>query len=107
MQKGVQMKINNFEEIKNKVWPKTKKELEKAIEKTKKAIDTGERYLKTLSQKGVENTHKIALTLKREKLYYELGRTLHDTPKNKWLEGKKIDELIEAINEINKDIGNK
>jgi len=96
-----------FDEIKNNLWPKTKKELEKALDSTKKAIDTGEKYLKELSEKGIEKTRKISLSLKREKIYYELGRAVAMTAKSKWQDAKEIDDLVDEIKKLTKEIDNK
>lgn len=96
-----------FLEIRNNLWPKTKKELEKVLESSKKAIDTGEKYLRELSEKGIDKTKKIALGLKREKIYYELGRVVAATAKSKWQNAEKIDSLVEEVKQLTKEIEEK
>ena len=49
------MDSERFNEFKNKVWPQTKKELEKGMESTKKMIIEGEKHIKALSQKSIKN----------------------------------------------------
>ena len=87
-----------------KAWPKTKKELERAMKNAKIMLSKGEKYLKDVSDKGVEQTKKISLSLKREKLYYDLGKTLATTSANKWGGSKKIKTALSEIKKIDKDI---
>lgn len=91
-------------EIKTRVWPQTKKELEKAISNARVIIDKGEKYFKEVSEKGIDNTKKLSLTLKKEKFYYDLGKTAAQTPKTQWDKNKKITGLIKAIKKIDKAI---
>jgi hypothetical protein len=92
---------------KNKLWPKTRVELEKIVSTTKSAIDTGEKYLKEISEKGIKKTKTIPLRLKREKLYYELGRTVSSLCKSKWENDEQIANLIREIKQLDKNIGTK
>lgn len=78
--------------------------VEKAIETTKETFRKGEDYLKEVSEKGVKETKKISLGLKREKLCYELGKTVAETPKTKWQSSKEIDGLMKQIRELNREI---
>ncbi len=93
-----------FKDVVDKVWPKTKKELEKAIESAKKYLVKGEGYLKDVSEKGIEQTKKMSLSLKREKLYRDLGKVAADTAMTKWKTTKKITALVKEIKELNKQI---
>lgn len=86
-----------------KIWPKTRKELEKVAQSTKTAIDKGEQYIKTLSQEGIRNAKKIAVSFKKEKLYYELGKTIAVTPKSKWHESAAIEAVITEIKNLERE----
>jgi len=93
-----------FAELKQKVWPKTRKELERVLDTTRNAIDKGEKYIKDVSEKGVESAKKLSLSLRKEKFYYELGKTVANTSKTKWTTSKKIEACIKGIKKIDKDI---
>ena len=95
---------DNFKKTVDNLWPKTRKELEKAIEETKKVIARGESYIKAVSARSVDKTRKISLSMKREKLYYILGKNIAKTPKSKWNSDKKIGELIKGIKTLDKEI---
>ncbi|UCG35310.1 MAG: hypothetical protein JSW17_00480 [Candidatus Omnitrophota bacterium] len=90
---------SRFAELK-KLWPKTKKEWEKGLKQTKKLLDKGETYLKSVSEKGVEQTRKISLNLKKEQLYYNLGKLVANTPKTKWSKSPKVAKLLKQIANI-------
>ncbi|UCC96016.1 MAG: hypothetical protein JSW40_04505, partial [Candidatus Omnitrophota bacterium] len=94
-------------EVAEKVWPKTKKELEKAIDRAKVLMGRGEEYLKGVTEKGVENTKKLSLSLKREKLYHDLGKLAAVTPKNKWAHTKRINDLLKDIKTIDREVKKK
>lgn len=93
-----------IEEIAHKLWPRTKKELESALENTKEILSKGEQYLKDVSDKGIKNTKKLSLNFKREKLYYDLGKTLSKIAKDKWLEDQKADVLLKKIKILDQEI---
>lgn len=80
--------------------------VEKAIETTKETFRKGEDYLKEVSEKGVKETKKVSLGLKREKLCYELGKAAAETAMSKWQSSKKIGDLMGQIKELNKEIKN-
>ena len=98
------MAQEKFKDVVNKVWPKTKKELEKAIENAKKYLAKGEEYLKEVSEKGIKQTKKLCINLKREKFCHDLGKAVAVTAMGKWKTSKKITALIEKIKELNRQI---
>jgi len=98
------MAKEKIKEVVDKIWPKTKKELEKGIENTKKLLNKGERYLKVISDKSIDGTKKLSLSLKREKLYYNLGKLLARLNKSKWSKDNKINDLITEIRGLDKEI---
>lgn len=93
-----------IEEIAHKLWPKTKKELESALENTKEILSKGEQYLKDVSDKGIKNTKKLSLNFKKEKLYYDLGKTLSKIEKDKWPEDQKSEALLKKIKILDQEI---
>jgi len=98
------MKDQRLQEMIDKVWPRTKKELEKAMVQTKRLIVEGEKHFKVISQKSIKNTKKLSLSLKREHLYYSLGKSTAGTPKTKWSSAKKINSLIKNIKKLDQEI---
>jgi len=100
MEKEKKKKID----IKSEFWPKTKKGIGIAINSTKKVIDSGEQYIKKLSLQGINKTKEISLSLKREKLYYKLGRLIIVTPNHEWLDNEGIARLISQIRKIDQDL---
>jgi len=94
------------EKIEN-IWPMAQKEIEKGIENAKKMIAAGEKYLKELSEKGIEKTKKTSFALKREKLYYDLGKAVASTSPDKYKTNKKITKLTKEIKKIDKEIKKK
>ena len=74
----------------DKVWPTAKKDLEKTLAQTKKLIAEGEKHLKEFTEKSVEQTRRVSLGIRREKVYYDLGRLVARTAPAKWKTTKKI-----------------
>lgn len=98
------MDKEKWNEIMNKMWPKTKKELEKGIDNAKKFLETGEKHLKDFSEKSAEQTKKVSLILRREKLYYDLGKTVSKTPRTRWTKTGKIGGFIKTIKQLDQEI---
>jgi len=99
-------KNKGFKEMMDKLWPKTQREIEKAVKHTKKALKEGEKYLKEFSEKGAKETKKLSLSLKKEKLYYDLGKTVAKTAVNKCQGNKRIAGLKKQIKDLEKEIKN-
>jgi predicted nucleic acid-binding Zn-ribbon protein len=91
----------------NKLWKRTKKDLEIAIDNTTKLIKKGEGYIKEFSEKGKEKIEALNITVKREKLYYQLGKTIASTPKSRWTSSKKLDKILKEIKNLTKEIKKK
>ncbi len=100
----VNKKKDPLKEIAEKVWPKTKKELEKGMKSAKEMLNKGEKYLKDVSDKGREKTKKLSLTLRREKLFYDLGKAAATTVKTKWNSSKKIQSVLTEIKNLTAQI---
>ncbi len=93
-----------FQEIKEKHWPKAKKELERGIGNAKKMLLAGEKHARQLSERGANKTRKITLQVKKERFIYELGKVVSTTPKNKWRTTKKIDDLRKKVKDVEREI---
>lgn len=93
-------KKDNFKEVVDKLWPKTKKELESAICNAKKFMVKSEKYLKSVSEKGVKETKKLSLGLKKEKIFYDLGKAVVKTAPARWKTDKKISDLLKEAKDI-------
>ncbi len=89
-----------LQEFVDKVWPKTKKELEKVAENAKKMLAKGESYLKEVSEKGVEQSKKISLSLKKEKLYYDLGKAVSSCDLAELSSNKKVNGILKNIKKL-------
>ncbi len=97
-------KKSSFRKNFDKVWPQTKKELEKALTSTKKALIKGERYLKQVSDRSVVQTKKLSLGLQKEKLYYDLGKAVSASSLAKISSNKKVDSLLKKIKGLDQKI---
>ena len=93
-----------WKEMQTKLWPKTKKELEKGMAEAKKMLSKGEKYIKNVSDKGVKETKKMSLNLKKEQLYYQLGKALAHSQKTKWTENRKAEALVKKIKVLDREI---
>ncbi len=98
------MADDKFKQMVDKIWPRTKLELEKGLERTKKALSEGEKYLKEVSHESAENIHQLSLQLKRERAFYELGKTVVRVRKTSWATDKKIAKLTEEIKKLSREI---
>jgi len=99
------VKKETIKEVVDRLWPKAKKELDKGVENAKKVLVQSEKYLKEISEKGVAQTKKISLSLKREKAYYDLGKVIASTAAANWKTNRKITSLIKKIKRSNKGTG--
>lgn len=88
----------------DKLWPQAKKELDKGVENAKKVLSKSEKYLKELSEKGVAQTKKLSLVIKREKAYYDLGKAVSAVPSIKWKTSRTISSSVKKIKDLDRDI---
>jgi len=93
-----------FQEFVEKVWPKTKKELEKAADNAKKMLNKGEVYLKDVSDKSIAQAKRLSLSLKKEKLFYDLGKAVAATNLEKVKTDKKVNGLLRKIKSLDSQI---
>ncbi len=98
------MKRKAFEKKIDRLWKIVKKDLDRVSEDTVRAVKKGEVYIKDKSEEGKKMLKVMTLTLQREKLYYELGRIVANTPKRKGAYPKKALSLLNEIKGINLNI---
>ncbi|MBU1122466.1 MAG: hypothetical protein ABIH71_00795 [Candidatus Omnitrophota bacterium] len=94
----------DLEEVVHKVWPKTKKELEVGLKNTKELIAKGEKYIKEISDKSVKSAKKLSLNLKKEKLYYDLGKSVAMLSAEAWSSDKKINAVVKEIKSLEREV---
>jgi len=98
------MKKEDFKKELMKVWPKAKKDLENISKDTAKLLKKGESYIKNLSEKTAKKAEAVVFQVKREQLYYQLGKALASCPKAKWQANKKVQSLVDEIKKLSKEI---
>ncbi|MDP8216864.1 MAG: hypothetical protein P9L98_06100 [Candidatus Kaelpia imicola] len=86
------------------IWKCTRSELEIVMDETSKLIKKGEKHVKSFSDKSKERLELISAKLRRENLYYHLGKTVSSTAKLKWKDSKKIDKLRSEISKLSREI---
>lgn len=94
-------------ELKNEIsrlWITTKKDFNKVIKDGALLIKQGEGYIKDKSKKGKKKLEAMTLALEREKLYYELGKSLANLSRKKWANSKKAEDLLVNIKKISAKI---
>ena len=92
--------IKNFK----RSWPKTKQSLEQGVQNVRKAIEQGEKQVRILSEKGAKNSRKLALSMKREKLYHDLGKAVSAVSPSQWNQSKTVGSLLEQVETVSQDI---
>jgi len=85
-------------------WPKTRQDLERGLESVQRAIQQGEKQVRILSEKGARNSKKLALSLKREKLYHDLGKAVATSAPSGWTQNKTIESLLSEVETISQEI---
>lgn len=98
------MKKQDWKKSMEKLWKRTKKDLEKVLDDTTSLLKKGEVYFKELSAKSKDKLDLLALKVRREKLYYRLGKALANVPKTRWINNNKIDKLLSEIRSLNRKI---
>ena len=97
-------KKRDIKEILTKLWQTSQKDFEKITKETSKLLKKGEEALKEVSQKSKEKLELVSLTLKRERLYYRLGKLITTLPKSSWEKSKKINALVKEITNLTRQI---
>lgn len=98
------MAKNQMKERMEKMWGKTRKDLDRAITDADKIMKKGEKYFSDISGKGKDNLDILVLTLQREKLYYELGKEVAQLSEGEAVDVKKEHELLNSIKSLSLQI---
>ena len=98
------MKKKNIQKVINEVWPKARKELEKIAKETKVLINKGEKEMVKITDKSVRGIKSVELQLKKEKLYYDLGKLIAQKSPKSWSETKKATDIVKEIKGIGRKI---
>ncbi|MBU3958645.1 MAG: hypothetical protein KKH29_06250 [Candidatus Omnitrophica bacterium] len=88
----------------NKLWKTGKKDFSKIMKDTSVLVKKGEAQIKEVSRDAEKNLEVIVLSLRREKLYYELGKTLSNVSQGNWASSKKAIDLFIKVKDINRKI---
>ncbi|MDP8253704.1 MAG: hypothetical protein P9X27_04805 [Candidatus Kaelpia aquatica] len=89
------------------IWKSTRGEFDIVMDETSKLIKKGEKHVKVFSDKSKETLELISAKLRRENLYYQLGKTASSTTKSRWNDSKKMDKLRSEITKLSKEIKSK
>ena len=87
-----------------KLWKASQKEFKHLTKETSKLLKKGEKQLRKVSAESQKKMEFINATLKREKLYYQLGRTLGSSSTANWKRSKKANALSKEIKKLSKEI---
>lgn len=101
------MKVEDVRKKVDYLWRETKKDLDKILNDTSKMLKKGEVHLKDVSERGIEKLEEMGGILKREKLYYKLGKSLSAISRSQWGKNKKINTFLDEIKHINKSLKKK
>lgn len=88
----------------DRLWRLGKKDLDKTLKDATHLVKKGEVHIKDISKKAEENLEAMVLFLRKEKLYYELGKYLAKLPKNRWKSSKKAENLLITIKNTSRKI---
>ncbi len=100
----VKKKKKDLKDTMADIWKLTRDEFDTAMDETSKLIKKGEEHVKSFSGKSKEKLELISAKLRRENLYYQLGKAVSSTAKAKWKDSKKIDKLRSEIAKLSKEI---
>ncbi len=87
-----------------KLWPTAKNDLEVFSKETSKILKKGEEYLKDFSEKSAKKAETLVLQVKKEQLYYQLGKKIASTAKASWAESKEIASYCTEIKKLEQQI---
>jgi len=93
-----------LQEVLGELWKNSKKDFQNMTKETSKLLKKGEAAFKDVSKKSQVKLEEISATLKKEKLYYQLGKATASTAKNKWAKSKKMNSIVKEIASLNRII---
>lgn len=94
----------NLKKTLAKLWKASKKEFDKMTKETAVLLKKGEKHLKEASHKSKEAMELINASLQREKVFYQLGKTVSSLPKTKWPSSKKVNSLLKEHAKLTEEI---
>ncbi len=100
----VKKKKKDMKHTMSDIWKATKDDFESAMNETSKLIKKGEEHVKSFSEKSKDKLELISAKLKRENLYYQLGKKVSSVSKSKWKDSKTIDKIRSDIVKLSKEI---
>ena len=98
------MKKKTLEQQLEGLWKVAKKDWDRISKDTVSLIRKGEVYIKDKSEEGKKALTIMAFSLQREKLYYELGKTVAKAPKKRKKTSKKVLSLLSQIKRVSLNI---
>jgi len=96
------MKVEEMKKTVDKIWKEAKKDVEKMLDETSRLVKKGEVHLKDASEKSREKLEEAGLSLKKERLYYDLGKALVKVPRSRWLQNSKVKKIFEEARAIDR-----
>ena len=87
-----------------KAWPRTKIELERMGKTSQKLAREGEVHFKKFSEQSVRELKKLSLNISKERLYFNLGKSVANTERDQWLTNKKITRTLKEIRQVERAI---
>ena len=98
------MKKTALKQKMDRLWMLSKKDLERILKDTSRLAKKGEDYIREMSKKGEKNLEVMLLSLQKERLYYDLGKSLANLSKGKWGSSKKAENLLIKIKNTSRKI---
>ncbi len=86
------------------LWKNSVAEYDKMTKETSKLLKKGEKNWKKISKKSQDRMEAVNLSMRKEKICYQMGKTLARLPKSRWTKTKKVDSMIKEIKDLNKKI---
>ena len=86
------------------LWARTKKDLDNVLDETGRLIKKGEEHIKVISEKSKMKLELMNLMLKRENLYYRLGKAIAKMSQSKWSSAKNLQKMNAEIKKLNREI---
>jgi vacuolar-type H+-ATPase subunit H len=88
----------------NKIWQETKEQLVQLSKDTTDFLKRGEEEISKVSGQAKKNFENMVLKLKKEQLFYFVGKEAYKLLKNKRVPKASLKKLIEEVKNIDKQI---
>lgn len=87
-----------------RLWNASQKEFDNITKETSKLLKKGEKQLKKVTAESQKKMELVNATVTREKLYYQLGKTLGSKSAASWKKSKKATSIAKQISSLSKEI---